>query len=211
MLIKKTNRLFNNKYQYKIVLVVAGAAYFRDRDIVNVYQGLEQIDLDQDKLKLGHRQSSIKHKEDLDYALKLQHVLSTMKDYDIRIEIPWISIYANDKNDVDRLINLDSDKVKYVCEPPANQVLSKDTIILNKINHDYRITLGKTSQDHTAFIDWASTNKKLKLTKGCIKELSKSRSWGGTYFYVTGENNLLMAKMHLGDAINKIDRIVKAL
>ena len=211
MLIKKTNRLFNNKYQYKIVLVVAGAVYFRDRDIVNVYHGLEQIDLDQDNLKLRHRQNSIKLKEDLDYALKLQHVLSTMKDYDIRVEIPWISIYANDKNDINRLINLDSDKVKYVCEPPTNQVLSKDTIILNKINHDYRITLGKTSQDHTAFIDWASTNKKLKLTKGCIKELSKPHSWGGTYFYVTGENNLLMAKMHLGDAINKIDRIVKAL
>jgi hypothetical protein len=40
--------------------------------------------------------------------------------------------------------------------------------------------------------------------------LGKSRSWGGTHFYITGDNNLLMAKMHLAGAISKVERIIKA-
>jgi hypothetical protein len=70
--------------------------------------------------------------------------------------------------------------------------------------------LGKTTQEHSAFIQWAENNAKLKLTKTCKRELARDYSWGGTYFYVTGENNLLMTKMHLGGSINKVERIIKA-
>lgn len=79
-----------------------------------------------------------------------------------------------------------------------------------KINFDYKVTIGKTIQEHSAFIQWAEGNAKLKLTKSVKKELSKHRSWGGAYFYLTGDNNLLMAKMHLGGSINKVERIIKA-
>jgi capsular polysaccharide biosynthesis protein len=54
------------------------------------------------------------------------------------------------------------------------------------------------------------SNKKCKLTKSCIRELEKQRSWGGSHFYITGNNNLLLAKMHLGGSISKIERIIKA-
>jgi hypothetical protein len=58
-------------------------------------------------------------------------------------------------------------------------------------------------------VAWAGTNSKLKLTKSCAKALLKPRSWGGSYFYITGDNNLLMAKMHLGGCISKVERIIK--
>ena len=76
--------------------------------------------------------------------------------------------------------------------------------------YEFRVTMGKTVQPNIAFIEWADTNKKCKLTKSCIRDLEKQRSWGGTHFYITGDNNLLMAKMHLGGAIAKIERIVKS-
>jgi hypothetical protein len=112
---------------------------------------------------------------------------------------------------VDKLIKLaPADKVKYVSVPPANNPLIENTIITTKLDFDYRITLGKTTREHSAFVSWAENNKKLRLTKSCIKDLHKNRSWGGTYFYITGDNNLLMAKMHLGEAINRVDRIIKS-
>jgi hypothetical protein len=132
-----------------------------------------------------------------------------MSDIDIRIETPWISVYTSNKKNIDKLVNLDKDRVKYVCVPPANTTLSEDTIIMPKMDFDFRVTLGKTSNECTAFVSWAETNAKVKLTKSCIRDLSKMRSWGGTHFYVTGDNNLLMAKMHLGGCISKIERIAK--
>jgi hypothetical protein len=108
------------------------------------------------------------------------------------------------------LAKLDSTNVKYICVPPKNSSLTNNTVIMPKMNFDYRVTLGKTMQENTAFITWASTNKKCKLTKSCIRDLGKTRSWGGTHFYITGDNNLLMAKMHLGGSISKVERIIKA-
>jgi hypothetical protein len=78
-----------------------------------------------------------------------------------------------------------------------------------KMNYDYRVTLGKTTQEYQSFIEWAETSKKIKLTKSCKKDLQRLRTWGGTHFYISGENNLLLAKMHLSGAIAKIERIVK--
>ena len=118
-------------------------------------------------------------------------------------------IYTNNKKSVDSIVKLDKSKIKYVCIPPDNLPLEANTIIMPKMNYDYRITLGKTSQEYHAFIEWAEASKKIKLTKSAKKDLLRTRSWGGTYFYITGENNLLLAKMHLSSAISKIERIVK--
>jgi hypothetical protein len=169
---------------------------------------LNTIDLTDSKRST--RTSFIKTQEQLDYAFKLQGLLSKFKDIDIRVESPWISVYSNKKTEIDQLANLDTSLVKYVCRPSSNTALSADSVIMPKMNYEFRVTLGKTTQENPAFIEWAETNKKVKLTKSCIKDLTKSRSWGGTHFYITGDNNLLMAKMHLGGSISKVERIIKA-
>jgi hypothetical protein len=205
MLTKITNRLFSNKYQYKVVLVCGGASYFRDRDFDQIRQRLAVFNFEEHYYK----NAGIKNQEELDWTFKLLVALQNLNDYSIRVEQPFLSIYTNTKKDVDKLIKLEPSKVKYISIPPHNNVLVENTIITSKLDFDYRITLGKTTREHSAFVDWASSNKKLRLTKSCIKDLHKTRSWGGTYFYITGDNNLLMARMHLGEAINRVDRIVK--
>jgi hypothetical protein len=206
MFFKTTKRLFKGQYQYKLVLTCAGASWFRGGDWSGVLENLKKIDLTN---KNPWRRDSIKTEQDLDYAFKLQSQLKKLTDIDIMVQTPWITIYTNTKSNIDAIVKLDKDKVKYVSVPPTTP-LAENTIILPKINHDYRVTLGKTTQEHSAFIEWAEKSTKLKLTKTCKRELSRDSSWGGTYFYITGDNNLLLAKMHLGGSINKVERIIKA-
>lgn len=215
MLYKTTTKLFKGTYQYKIVLICAGASHFRGNDMDSVLDNLKKITVTaqsvskQGNAYYGRWRNGIKTLDDLDYAFKLQHTISTFKDIDIRVESPWISIYTNNKSHIDKLVKLDDSKIKYVSVPPENTVLVEDTIIMPNRNFDYKITLGRTNSEHSSFIAWAEKSDKLKLTKSCKSALSKDRSWGGSHFYVSGENNLLMAKMHLGGSILKIERIVK--
>jgi hypothetical protein len=209
---KLTKKLFYGTYQYKIVLICAGASLFRSNDLDAVLENLKQFKNtfgEDDRYLFFKNRNVIRTKEDLDYALKLQHTLSLLTDFDLRIESPWVNVYTNSKAAVNKLCKIDKSKVKYISEPPVDSTLAVDTIILPKINFDYRVTVGRTSQDCTAFVQWAGTNSKLKLTKSCTTALSKPRSWGGSYFYITGDNNLLMAKMHLGGCISKVERIIK--
>jgi len=205
---KTTRKLFRGIYQYKIVLVVPGAGLFRHGDMDTLLDNLNKVDLSRTSVH-SYKNSNIKTQEDLDYAFKLQTAFSSMSDIDIRVETPWISVYTSNKKNIDKLVNLNKDRVKYVSIPLANSTLSEDTIIMPKMDFDFRVTLGKTNNECSAFVSWAETNTKVKLTKSCIRDLSKTRSWGGTHFYITGDNNLLLAKMHLGGCISKIERIVK--
>lgn len=198
-----TTKLFRGIYRYKIVLVCAGSSYFRNKELHAVLDSLNNADVS------THRSTPIKSIEDKNYAIKLALELSNMTDFELRVESPWLSVYSNNKKAIDKLINLNPDKVKYICEPTSKN-LSADTVIMPKVNYEFRVTLGKTIQEHSSFIDWAEQNKKLKLTNSCKRELARSRSWGGTHFYVTGNNNLLLAKMHLGGSISKVERIIKA-
>jgi hypothetical protein len=204
---KTTRRLFRGTYQYKIVLTCVGSQWFRNGDITKTFEELKKINVGQEK---KFRSTAIKSQEDLDYAFSLATALSNFTDYDVRVESPWISIYSNSKKHVDALVKLDPSKVKYVSQPDPNASLATGTIIMPKMDFDYRITLGKTTQPNPSFVQWAETSKKCKLTKSCIRDLGKPRSWGGTHFYITGDNNLLLAKMHLGGSIAKIERIVKS-
>ena len=197
------------------MVVFSGASLFRSRNLDQVLDSFKNIEIpDASKhgqvssCRAGWQPQQIKTQKDLDYGFQLLNLVSSLKDYDIRVESPWLTVYTNSKKDVDRIVALDPDRIKYVSIPAVE--LDENTIMLPKINYDYRVTLGKTLRENTAFVDWANSNKNLKLTKSCSRELTRPRSWGGTYFYITGENNLLMAKMHLGGAINKIERIVKA-
>ena len=217
MLYKTTNRLFRGIYQYKVVLVVPGAALFRSGDMDSTKEHLDKINISDATSKNTNQtpyyvtwKAGIKTQEDLDYAYKLHDQIKKLNNFDIRVESPFISIYSNSEKDINTLAKIDESKVKYISRPPINTTLASSTIVMPKMNYDYRITLGKTTHEHTSFITWAESNQKVKLTKSCIRDLTKDRSWGGTHFYITGDNNLLLAKMHLGSAINKVERIVKA-
>lgn len=208
---KTTTKLFMGRYSYKVVIAVPGSQYFRSNRLDHTLEQLNRIDIKTGTMSGIYRASSnIKTEDDLKYAFMLQNFLSGITDYATRVEAPWISFYTSSKQHADALIKLSGERVKYASKPNTNTSLSANTIIMPKINYEFRVVLGKTMQEHSSFISWAEANAKVKLTKSCKKELSKKNSWGGTYFYITGDNNLLMAKMHLGGCISKVEQIVKA-
>lgn len=214
MLYKTTKRLFRGQYQYKIVLVCSGAHWFRTGDMDATLASLKEIDVEKANSPFhpyyGPFKAGVKTKEDLDYCFKLQKLLKKSANIDIRVETPWITVYSNSRSTVDNLAKIDTSKVKYISIPPEHTELAENTVIMPKTPFEYRVTMGKTTQPYDAFVQWASGNNKLKLTKSCRQDLEKNNSWGGTHFYISGNNNMLMAKMHLGGCINKIERIVKA-
>ena len=188
---KTTTKLFFDKYSYKIVVVTKDSYMFR-------YQN--------DDGKYGIKENGKRYS----YNQKIMKYLDSLDDYEIRVESPLVSFYTNNKKDVDFIANIDTSAVKYISIPNANNNLQEGVIILPKINHEFKVTLGSTKQQYDAFVGWAEGNSKVSLTKRCKEDLLRNSSWGGVYFYITGEKNLLMAKMHLGSVINRIDRIVKS-
>lgn len=206
MLYKTTNRLFKGTYQYKIVLICATASVFRSGDMDSALAQIKKIIINSPGMYSKQRFTQY----DVDSALALHSALSKMPDIEIRIESPWISVYTNSMAYIDQLKALDEKAVKYISMPPTGSSLDIGTIIMPKIDYEYRVTIGKTTSEHSTFVRWAENSDKLKLTKSCKKDLLKQRSWGGTYFYINGDKTLLMAKMHLGGSIAKIERIIKA-
>ena len=173
---------------------------------------LDKIDITQNNTSLYHRRNNkIRTSEEMAYAYQLASTLKRISDtVEIRVESPWVSIYTNDLRIVDTLVKLDETKVKYISSPPNGTILKEGNVIISNRDYDYRVTVGKTMQDHTAFVEWADANSdKTKLTKSCRKDLLNESSWGGAYFYITGDNALLMAKMLLGSVITKVETITR--
>jgi len=163
MLYKTTKSLFQGKYKYKIVLICSGASLFRNGDMAETLEQIKKIDLNKNNLANKNNIYSnfvIKTAEDLDYAIQLQRKVSKMQDFDLRVESPWISFYTNNPKNIAELAKISESNVKYICQPPASTTLEEGTIIMPKINYDYRITLGKTTQEHSTFVQWAENNSK---------------------------------------------------
>lgn len=210
---KQTKKLFYGTYQYKIVLVCAGAGWFRGMNWDFASEKLSKVDLSKNATQhpsfSRYTGTSIKTPEDLHYANKLLATLRKLDDIDLRVESPWISLYTNTEKHIKKITSLDESRIKYVSVPDKDSNLSVGTIILPKVDFEFKVTMGRTTQEYSSFIDWADSGNKVKLTRTCRKQLSENSSWGGSYFYITGDKNLLLAKMHLGGTIAKIERIAK--
>lgn len=203
--VKATKRLFMDKYQYKTVLVCPVGNWFRGSNIDYVIEKLQLIE--GKKLPLDTPiWNKLKTKEDVEYCLKLCSLMQGMSNFEIRVEHPLLSFYTNEFKDIVSLSNADIDRVKYVAKPTES--LEKNTVYLPKINYGFKVTMGRTRNSYDSFVNWATNNNKIKLTKSVVSDLKSNRSWGGNYFYVKDEKSLTMVKMFLGSEISRIDRVI---
>ncbi len=208
MLFKQSNKLCGGRYQYKVVLVCAGASYFRSGDMDATAQVLDNFEVGVNPSKI--RRNAIRTQEDLEYAKAICKQIKKIADCSVRVESPWVSVYVHTRKAAMSLANIDPNNVKYISAPPDGVTLEPNTILLPNCDFEYRVTLGKTNHENSAFVEWAdSNNTKVRLTRRCRRDMVKPECWGGSYFYLTGDNVLLMAKMHLGSSISKIERITK--
>lgn len=194
------------KYQYKVVLVSPGAHWFRGKNLKLVEQKL----LDEKVCKYWLTDPAGENKK------FVKDLVETFKqfnldEYDIRIEMPLINVYTNNKTQVETLTAVNPNFVKFVSLPnKTSPTLKQGQIIVKNLDFDYKVFMGSTRRDYKDFLNWSVNNDKVKITKKCTKDLNLSRSFGGSYFYVKGEKNLTVVKMFLGSDISRVEHIIKA-
>lgn len=194
-----------DQYGHKAVLIVPAAQWFRSKNFEFTEGKLGDVNIN-----INNTTSRIRTPADLEYAKKVCAALQSISDYDMRVETPLISIYTNNPQDIDKLCNIDLNRVKYISKPPANGI-SKNTVIMEQEGWDYKITLGRTRQSYENFVEWAENGKDLvKLTGGCRSALLRSYHWGGSHFYVKNDKALTMIRVFLGGSISRVDQVVKA-
>jgi hypothetical protein len=204
--IKDTVSLFSNKYQYKIVVVCPLATWFRNSDFESVITRLEQLDLGQKPMW-----AKIKGPEDIEFTRNLNAVMSGQKDFNLRVEHPYLNFYTNDTKSIEQIAAVDPSRIRYISIPnKSNPGLQTNSVICKKIDFGYKVFLGKTTQNYSNFVEWAKTSSNVKLTKRAEKDLGKDRSYGGSYLYVKSDKALTMVKVYIGSSISKVESVIKA-
>jgi len=204
--IKRTKKLFDNTYKYKAVIVNVFAGYFRGNNIQFVQEKLKGVK----KTGMLPIWAKTATEKDINFSLELGKTLSKMTDYSIRVENPVISFYTNNEQDLKAVTDLDPDSVKYISLPERQQSMEKDTVYVKKLDYGFKITMGRTTQSHSNFLQWCQANPgKIRMPKRCFADFAEDHSWGGGYFYVKDDKTLTMVKMFLGNSVARVDRVVK--
>ncbi len=195
--IRHSIKLFNKKYQYKVVLRLGLAGCFRGGDPIQIDKNIKC--------------RSKPPKDDYLYAQSLRSILTKMEDFQVRVETPFVSIYLNDKSRIEQICKIDYQNVKYVSIPDPNtkSQLNNTDILVKKLDFDYKVTIGSASQNYISFVNWCKDNPKIRLPKRAARDLSHNWSSGGGYFYVKEEKVLTMVKMFLGRTITRIENVVR--
>jgi hypothetical protein len=202
---KQTTKLFNNKYKYKIVLVVKSAGWFRgcNFDYVNERLINQPVEKDPWVTKLTQ--------DEVQYTSRLCETFKKLTDYEIRVENPFISFYTNNDANVEKIAKIDLFRVKYVSLPKAGteSVLDNHKVIVKNLDFDYKITMGRTRQNFSDFVAWCEDKEKIRMPKRAKRDLSKNNCWGGSHFYVKDDKMLTMVKMFVGSYIHSVESVVK--
>jgi hypothetical protein len=204
--VKDTVSLFSNKYKYKIVIVCPVASWYRGNDLDNVKEQLAKLNLSTNQPWV-----KIKSQDDIDFCHALYNTIVKLSDYDLRIEHPLINFYTNNTSDIEVLSKLNPDRIKYISLPnKQNPALTNNTVLVKRLDYDYKVHIGKSRRENSKFVSWAENNDKIRLTGRAKKDLMRSASWGGSYFYVKGEKTLTMVKLFLTSEISKVESVIKA-
>lgn len=202
-------QLYKDKYPYAINLIVLGGTWFSLDNVSTIENMINSVNTTHtDWWKYYFQDRLVDVAQEKDYALRLLNELKTIDDYSIRVESPHITIYTVLESDQQRLIDVDPQKIKFISKPKPGLVLNPGEVYMPKVPFDYKITLRSSIQDHRSFLDWADKNPDVRMTNGSIYDMQRSRSWGGTYFYVNGDENIFLVKMQLGNRISKIQRVL---
>lgn len=205
---KETKKLYQGKYQYRIVLVCQSVHVFRGNNLDNTFIKLSNLNPyeDQSNLLFGARYSKSLQPTEVDYLFNVYDILRSLSDYNLRVENPWLSIYTNNYDDILKLKNLDQNRVKYIYRPTID--LQKNEVV-SSLPYDYKVYVRHNQNDYSAFVEWANQFDTIRLTNSCTEVLTNNQRWAiESYFYVRGEKTLTMSQLHLGEIIKKIEKIV---
>lgn len=205
---KETTKLYQGKYQHRIVLVCYGAGMFRGGNLNTIFKRLSEVEVGPPSYSWQTYPPPVpvRNQADLNYLFDVYSCLSRMEDFTVRVENPWLSIYTNDEKDIRALRLIDSTRVKAIYQPAAQL---EEGVCVSSLPYDFKVFVKPNDAGHDSFIEWAESNDNIKLTKSVVHSLKGFRRSNQSYFYVSGDKNLTMARIYLGGLVKRVDRIVR--
>lgn len=204
---KRTNKLFLDKYRYKIVLVTKFAPMFRNKDIEGFIDKIIYYK------ELGKFPPYIwdGHTSDYDIGLLIARAfLTSTSEYKVMVSSPFISYYTDNEDDFKNISKILKIHIKYV-SVPSNDIpnLEKNTIYLKRIDYDYKVTISNRIDNNESFFKWCRDNDKIRMPERCQRHIKRGWRVGDSYFYVKDAKSLSMVQMFIGSNIQRIDRVIK--
>ena len=198
--IKYSNKLFHNKYKYKIVLRTGVASWFRGGKLNFVLKSLS-----------NKHHFPVYSKEEHIFAQTVYDTVVVMEGLLTRVESPFLSFYTNNESDLKLIAAINHERIKYISMPdPETSEIAVGSILVKKLDFGFKITMGSARQNLSSFVQWSKDNPKVRLPKRAAHDLSKDYSHGGSHFYVKDEKSLILVKMFLGSYITKIETVIRS-
>lgn len=201
--VKYSSRLFQGKYKYKVVFTSGVAGWFRNGSADSVLDHYENNDY------YYARKAS---PNDKNHAKKLAELLKTVDNWAVRVETPFVSLYLNTEDDLEKVVQACKNRLKYVeiPDPKSENLLEEGIVLVKKLNYGFKVSLGASHQNHSNFVQWCENNPKVRMPKRAKRDLNKDSNAGGSFFYVKDEKSLILVKMFLGRTITKVETVVQA-
>lgn len=212
----ETHKLFWDHYLYKLVVHNRLATIFRNKNLLHAGQVLanirEQYDNGAAPLLYSkfRRQDFVTESQYLD-AEKLLYFFSSADNYKLRVECNTLNLYSNDFNWLELVCqSLTAEHVTEFWEPQAASIehlLEKTIILQEKINYQFRITLGN-KRGNEGFAQFAKTNPHLIRAGPVLLNGMQTAGWvNGMYFYARDERVIQLCHLML-DNIRRIDKVI---
>jgi hypothetical protein len=206
---KKTNKLFLDKYRYKVVLTTKFAPLFRNKDINSIINKIEfwkNIEKFPPYVYGGN-------KSDYDIAINIANTINSINaEYKVMVSNPRVSFYTDNETDFNILTKILKNQIRFISIPSKTDVVfEKNTIYLKYINFDYKITISNCINNKQSFLNWCKDNNKIRMSKNCQRHLMRGLKKGYSYFYVKDAKSLSVVQMFIGSNIHRIDRVIKII
>ncbi len=212
MKLKKTSKLFFDKYALKVAVNTILANTFRDNRLDNVESTIALYDERFRNSKTAYVPHHLwagrrVNKFDLAVLKVVYKHLKTAKDYTLRIESSCINIYSNDETLIDTISKEAEHFVYYVSKPATTEI--KDYLLNNKFKiiangkpeYQFKVTVNPLRDEVDGFIDWA------KQMPDKIKLLSPPK-WTEGYFYAVDQKVVTLCRLFLGSKIRRVDEMI---
>ena len=210
--LKKTKKLFYDKYLYKICVFTPLSTHFRGKDIKGTQCALRVI-LDEMEYRgeteriTGSRWNSKKITiQDVRRDLALSILAQGLDSFHFRVEGGTLSFYTNDETALDTVIALYDGNwsIREICKPESDKIkefllANPKQIIRPEYSHKYKVTVNGLD-DPESFKDWAAKLPKLKV-------MPRNNYRVGGYFYVADQKTLSLCRIFLGDKIRRVDEL----
>ena len=204
----ETTKLFYNEYPYKVVISNVLAPIFREKNLAQAKDVLDQIQsVYEENLPLvrnyGMRVEHISHKTFFD-AKNLYIEFSKKLAFKLRVERCTIQVYSHEHQWLSHILSSANDAQK---DDLVNKLkLDKNVIRYLITNTEYKVSLGESVDP--ALANWILSNKdKAKAGPVCLREIANSGYVKGFYIYVRDEKVMQLLTLFIGN-VQRIDKLV---